>query len=100
MGATINIPVSQTQRLDEVLFGEAPSQIIVSIAPELADSWETYLQDNLNDSWNKIGTVDEPQSRLNILTNDNLSLINVKIMEMTITWSQAIENRLTGDPTT
>jgi phosphoribosylformylglycinamidine synthase len=100
LGATVNIPVLQTQRLDEVLFGETASHIIVSIDPELADSWETYLQDNLNNSWSKIGTVDEPQSSLNILTNDNLSLINVKIMEMTITWSKAIENRLNSDPMT
>ncbi len=95
LGATVNIPVSESQRLDEVLFGEAASQIIVSVNPELADTWEIYLQDNLKDRWSKIGTVDEPQSSLNILTNDNLSLINVKIKEMAIVWSQAIENRLT-----
>ena len=95
LGATVNIPVSESQRLDEVLFGEVASQIIVSVNPEQADTWETYLQDNLKDRWSKIGTVDEPQSSLNILTNDNLSLINVKIKEMAIVWSQAIENRLT-----
>ena len=95
LGATVNIPVSESQRLDEILFGEAGSKIIVSIAPELADTWETYLQDNLKDSWSKIGTVDEPQSSLDILTNDNLSLINVKIKEMAMVWSQAIESRLT-----
>ena len=95
LGATINIPVSESQRLDEVLFGEAASQIIVSIAPEQVDTWQTYLQDNLKDCWSKIGIVDEPQSSLNILTNNNLSLINVKIKEMAIVWSQAIESRLT-----
>ena len=95
LGATVNIPVSESQRLDEILFGEAASQIVVSVNPELADTWETYLQDNLKDSWSKIGTVDEPQSSLDILTNDNLSLINVKIKEMAMIWSQAIESRLT-----
>ena len=94
LGATVNIPVSESQRLDEVLFGEASSKIIVSVNPEQVDTWETYLQDNLRDCWSKIGTVDEPSS-LNILTNDNLSLINVKIKEMAIVWSQAIETRLT-----
>ena len=98
LGATMNIPVSESQRLDEVLFGEAASQIVVSVNPELADTWETYLQDNLNDSWSKIGTVGEAESSLNILTNDNLSLINVKIKEIAIVWSQAIESRLTSDP--
>ena len=95
LGATVNIPVSESQRLDEILFGEAGSKIIVSVNPELADTWETYLQDNLKDCWSKIGTVDEPQSSLDILTNDNLSLINVKIKKMAMVWSQAIESRLT-----
>ena len=95
LGATVNIPVSESQRLDEVLFGEAGSKIIVSVNPEQADTWETYLQDNLKDCWSKIGTVNEPQSSLDILTNDNLSLINVKIKEIAMVWSQAIESRLT-----
>ena len=94
LGASVNIAVSQSQRLDEVLFGEAGSQIVVSVSPEMDDPWETYLQENLSNCWSKIGTVSEPQSSLNILTNDNLSLINVKMEKMVSTWNQAIENRL------
>ncbi|MEN9519448.1 MAG: hypothetical protein RLZZ381_2036 [Cyanobacteriota bacterium] len=94
LGATVNISVSESQRLDEILFGELASQIVVSVSPDLVEIWETYLQDNLTDCWSKIGIVEQPQSALKILTNDNLSLINVKIKELTITWSQAIENRL------
>jgi phosphoribosylformylglycinamidine synthase subunit PurL len=94
LGAKINIPVSESQRLDEILFGEVASQIVVSISPGIVEIWETYLQDNLANYWSKIGIVEQPQSALKILTNDNLSLINVKIEELTITWSQAIENRL------
>lgn len=94
LGASVNIPVSESQRLDEVLFGEAGSQIVVSLDPVMVDAWESYLQENLRDCWSKIGTVNEPQSDLNILTNDNLSLINVKIEEMVSTWDRAIENRL------
>lgn len=93
LGATVNIPVSESQRLDEILFGEAASQIVVSVSPDLIDTWETYLNENLT-NWSKRGVVGSPQSALKILTNDNLSLINVKITELTITWSQAIENRL------
>ena len=92
-GATVNISVSESQRLDEVLFGEATGQIIVSVSPNLVDSWEAYLQNNLT-NWGKIGIVNDGNSALNILTNDNLSLINVKIGELAITWSQAIANRL------
>ena len=94
LGAKIAISVSESERLDEVLFGEAASQIIVSISPEQVDTWETYLKKNLGNNWGEIGTVEESASALKILTNDNLSLINVKISELTITWSQAIENRL------
>ena len=96
LGATINIAVSESQRLDAVLFGEAASQIIVSVSPERAATWEAYLQEHLAACWSKIGVVGEPQSALKILTKDNLSLINVKIDELTITWSQAIANRLTS----
>ena len=93
-GAIVTVPVSESQRLDEVLFGETASQIIVSVNPKVTDAWEAYLRDNLADRWHKIGTVDEPASSLNILTKDNLSLINVTIEHMNIIWSQAIERRL------
>ncbi len=96
LGATINIPVSEEQRLDEVLFGEVASQIVVSVNLEMTEAWEAYLQSNLTDCWIKIGTVGKSKSDLKILTNDNLSLINVKIKELVTTWSQAIENRLTA----
>lgn len=94
LGATINIPVSTAQRLDEVLFGEVSSQIVVSVKPEVVATWEAYLQKNLTERWSKIGTVNEPQSSLNILTNDNLSLINVNIKEIDFTWNGAIESKL------
>ena len=93
LGATVNLVVSESQRLDEILFGEATGQIIVSVSPDVVEQWEAYLNDCLS-NWRKIGTVGEFQSELKILTNDNLSLINVKIQELTIAWSQAIENRL------
>ena len=94
LGATVNIPVSTAQRLDEVLFGEVNSQIVVSIKPETVANWEAYLQENLTERWSKIGAVDESQSSLNILTNDNLSLINVNIKKIDMTWNSAIESRL------
>ncbi|MEL6493574.1 MAG: phosphoribosylformylglycinamidine synthase subunit PurL [Cyanobacteria bacterium J06623_7] len=93
LGATIEIKVTEAQRLDEILFGEATGQIIVSVSSDLIEIWEAYLQDNLA-HWGKIGIVEDPNSALEILTDDNLSLINVKIEELVITWSQAIANRL------
>ncbi len=95
LGAKVKITVSAQERLDEMLFGEAASRIIVSVKPELVGVWEYYLQANLADNWQRIGSVDIPKSNLIILTNDNLSLINVKIEALTITWDRAIESRLT-----
>ncbi len=94
LGATVSISVSESQRLDEVLFGETASQIIVSVNSGMTDDWEAYLRNNLSDRWSKLGTVNEPASSLNILTKDNLSLINVKIEHINTIWSQAIERRL------
>jgi phosphoribosylformylglycinamidine synthase subunit PurL len=94
LGAEINLHVSDSQRLDELLFGEVAGQIIVSINPKMLKDWEDYLQSSLKHGWMKIGTVGKPESDLNILTGDNLSLINVKIEELATTWRQAIETRL------
>ena len=96
LGANLNIAVSDSQRLDEVLFGEVAGQIVVSVKQGMVNDWEAYLQSNLPDGWIKIGTVGKPESALNILTSDNLSLINVKIGELATAWSQAIETRLTS----
>ena len=94
LGATVTVPVSDSQRLDEVLFGEVASQIVVSVSPEMVKAWEAYLTDNLGDRWTKIGMVNQSNSDLNILTDDNLTLINVKISLLSTTWKQAIETRL------
>ena len=94
LGAKVKIGVTEQQRLDEVLFGEIPSQIIVSVNPEMTQMWEAYLQTNLENKWQVIGVVEQPNSELKILTNDNLTLINVKINSIAIIWNQAIENRL------
>ena len=77
-----------------VVHAKVASQIIVSVNSEIINPWESYLRDCLGDSWSRIGMVEPFQSDLKILTNDNLSLINVKITELAIVWSQAIKNRL------
>ena len=94
LGAEIVLAITEDRRLDELLFGETASQIIVSVSLENSTFWENYLQDALGDSWTKIGTVKPSGSSLNILTGDNLSLINVKIEQIEFVWSQAIERRL------
>jgi phosphoribosylformylglycinamidine synthase len=95
-GAKITLDNDQTLRLDEILFGEAASRIIVSVHPDVIFSWEAYLQTNLGDNWQKIGIITEKESSLEIAIKDNLSLINVKINNVINAWHQAIERRLQG----
>jgi phosphoribosylformylglycinamidine synthase len=95
LGAEITFnSVSEEQRLDEILFGEAASRIIVSVSPDLASTWEAFLESNLGDYWQKLGTVTSSGSILNIKVYENLPLINVKIDEIKNTWHQALERRL------
>ncbi len=81
-GATIRLTPKRGQRIDELLFGEVTSQILVAIEPNRKELWEAYLNANLNGYWQKIGEVTDRDSDLKILTNDNISLINVKIEDI------------------
>jgi phosphoribosylformylglycinamidine synthase len=95
LGAEINLPIpTEEQRLDEVLFGETASKIIVALNSAIASEWEAYLESNLGNNWQKIGIVTQPRSTLKIKAGTNLSLINVKIDDISITWNQALERRL------
>lgn len=94
LGAEIWLEENSSTRLDEILFGEAASRIIISVNPAIATTWETYLEENLADNWQKIGKVTTLESPLKILTKKKLSLINVKIKEVESYWSQAIARRL------
>ena len=94
LGAEVFLEENSSIRLDEILFGEAASRIIVSVNPAIAATWETYLTENLADNWQKIGKVTTLESSLKILTKKKLSLINVKINKVKSFWSQAIARRL------
>ena len=43
LGAEIWLEENSSMRLDEILFGEAASRIIISVKPAIAATWETYL---------------------------------------------------------
>ncbi|NES06955.1 MAG: phosphoribosylformylglycinamidine synthase subunit PurL [Okeania sp. SIO2F4] len=81
-------------RWDEFLFGEGGCRILVSVAPENQMIWESYLQENLADFWQKIGLVSNAESGLQILVNEGVSLINVEMGEMSDRFQNAIERRL------
>jgi phosphoribosylformylglycinamidine synthase len=93
-GATIHLSDWEGERIDEMLFGEFSSQIIVAIDPENTKLWEAYLDDRIGDRWKKIGEVTNRGTELKILTKDNVSLINVKINDIDLIWNQSIETKL------
>ncbi|MFB2770327.1 phosphoribosylformylglycinamidine synthase subunit PurL [Pelatocladus sp. BLCC-F211] len=96
MGAEIslNLPANDSQRLDEVLFGEGGGRIVVSVAPEQQEIWESYLQQNLEQKWHKLGKVGNSEIGLRVLTSDGQALINARIEEMGDRYSKAIAKRL------
>ncbi|MBW4559611.1 MAG: phosphoribosylformylglycinamidine synthase subunit PurL [Mojavia pulchra JT2-VF2] len=102
LGAQIQLQtsVNQSQRLDEVLFGEGGGQIIISVASEHQEIWESYLKEHLGQQWQKLGTVANSNVGLEVLTSDNQFLIKVSIEEISDRYSHAIARRLDIQTTT
>ncbi|KZL49579.1 phosphoribosylformylglycinamidine synthase [Nodularia spumigena CENA596] len=99
LGAEIQIEISENQlnRLDEVLFGEGGARILVSVTSSEQKNWESYLQEHLGESWQKLGMVrnlGSSEAGLEILTSDNQTLIKVSMEQMRDRYFQAISNRL------
>jgi phosphoribosylformylglycinamidine synthase len=95
LGAEINFPISANHdsRFDEVLFGESGARILVSVNEENQEKWESYLQEHLPESWQKLGRVANSAS-LEILTADNHKLLHISLEDMNNSYSQAIAKRL------
>ncbi len=55
-GAEIQLP-SSSQRLDEQLFGEGGSRIVVSVDPAHQQVWQDFLQQGLAGAWIRLGQV-------------------------------------------
>ncbi|MCV3213775.1 AIR synthase related protein, partial [Plectonema radiosum NIES-515] len=99
LGAQINLGLASSNsqlRWDEVLFGEGGARIIVSVALEQQEIWESLLNEQLANYWQKLGKVSNSNTDLGVLTCDNQSLINVRIEDMSDRYSHAIERRLKG----
>lgn len=93
-GATIALP-SFSSRIDHILFAEGGARIVVSVTPERVTEWESYLQTQLPNHWQKLGQVETSDQSLRILSGDTSVLIDATIASMHTTWSTAIERRLT-----
>lgn len=96
LGAQINLGVSATptQRWDNLLFGEGGARILVSVVQDQAEVWESYLQEQLANYWQKIGNVGNTNSNLRVFTADNALLIDVSMTVAGDRYSHAIERRL------
>ncbi|MFN9173945.1 MAG: AIR synthase related protein, partial [Synechocystis sp.] len=93
LGAEIVINPDR-QRLDQLLFGEAASRIVVSVHPQFQPAWEQYLQANLNNTWQKLGVVGTNLGHLTILNADNTAFIDLDLATLTEPWETAIARRL------
>ena len=96
LGAELNLNVtSETSlRWDNLLFGEGGARILVSVPQDLAEIWESYLQEQLGENWQKIGQVGNADAHLRVITADHHPLIDVSIKDVGDRFLNAIERRL------
>jgi phosphoribosylformylglycinamidine synthase len=86
---------TDNQRLDELLFGESASRIIVSVHPQHQTTWENYLQETLDNNWQKLGVVGSSFGNLSILNLHNTTLIDSDVVTIKEIWENAIALQLT-----
>ena len=99
LGAQINLGLASSNsqlRWDEVLFGEGGARIVVSVGLEHQEIWESLLNEQLANYWQKLGKVSNSNTDFGVLTSDSQSLIKVRIEDMSDRYSHAIERRLKG----
>ncbi len=92
-GAKITLD-HKNKRIDEILFSEGPSQILVSVNPSDLPKWESLLQQHLGDAWQKLGVVTSNLDNLQIFTIDNQPLIDVTIVNISQTWEEALPRKI------
>ncbi|MDX2100049.1 MAG: phosphoribosylformylglycinamidine synthase subunit PurL [Leptolyngbyaceae cyanobacterium bins.59] len=100
-GAHIQLPIASTNppsqpRWDYLLFGEGGGRILVSVASNRSQEWESYLQEFLKRYWQPLGSVGSQGGNLQILTADHHSLMDASMAEVRERWANAIERRM-GD---
>jgi phosphoribosylformylglycinamidine synthase len=87
-------PNPQSSRFDTLLFAEGGARILVSVSPENQQVWESHLQTQLGEHWQRLGQVGAAGGKLRISLGDNQSLIDATIEEISDRWLNAIERRL------
>jgi phosphoribosylformylglycinamidine synthase len=91
LGCEVTLPDGEI-RLDSLLFGETASVILVSIAEENQDKFESFLSQYLGQNWQLIGVV--KPCDFDIYSSEQEHLISVTISEITLLWENAIAKRL------
>ncbi|GAB4236383.1 MAG: phosphoribosylformylglycinamidine synthase subunit PurL [Elainellaceae cyanobacterium] len=93
-GAAIQLGApSNSLRWDSLLFAEGGARILVSVPLDQTATWEAYLQEQLGESWQRIGQTIQQGGNLRISAND-LPLVDASMEVMRDRWSSAIERRL------
>ncbi|AFZ45087.1 phosphoribosylformylglycinamidine synthase subunit II [Halothece sp. PCC 7418] len=65
LGVSVTLSPDENQRWDECLFGEGASRILVSVSSEKQEAWETFLQEQLGEAWQRLGVVQEEELKIN-----------------------------------
>lgn len=94
LGAEINITSEYSLRWDEILFGEGGARILISVSQQQQAIWESYLQEHLEDNWQQLGRVGNPDSSLRVFTTLSETLIEVSMKDMSDRTHNAIQRRL------
>ncbi|MBD1831187.1 phosphoribosylformylglycinamidine synthase subunit PurL [Cyanobacteria bacterium FACHB-472] len=94
LGAEINFTSEYSLRWDEILFGEGGARILISVSQQQQAIWESYLQEHLEDNWQQLGQVGNPDSSLRVFTTSSQTLIEVSMKDMSDRTHNAIQRRL------
>ncbi|MFK8184626.1 MAG: phosphoribosylformylglycinamidine synthase subunit PurL [Phormidesmis sp.] len=83
---------SHSPRLDNLLFGEGGSRILVSVDPAHQAAWESYCQANLSEHA-RLGEVGTTGGSL-VINSGGQTLIDVTVESLADTWGNAIAHSL------
>ncbi|MGJ3252024.1 MAG: phosphoribosylformylglycinamidine synthase subunit PurL [Elainellaceae cyanobacterium] len=90
-GAT---PSPRSLRFDTRLFGEGGSRILVSVSPDNADAWESYLNTQSRCPYQRLGYVTDSSDSMRIMGETPPILIDARIEEISDRWLNAIARRV------
>jgi phosphoribosylformylglycinamidine synthase len=96
LGAEIDLGLTSTSphRWDLLLFGEGGGRIFVSVAIDLVEVWESYLNTQLGEDWQKLGSVGDANGNLQVLTADGVSVLNVRMTDISDRYLNSIPRQI------